>query len=124
MSTTKLSVSPHIHGGKSTSGIMLDVLIALLPATVAGALIGKLLKCDMRGVDFAMTALFLVILTDQVREKVNRIPAAIGVFAPVASLFIFGADRMLPPAMLAMISVLLVFRNTKSLAPLKEESKI
>lgn len=105
-------------------------LVALLnhlywiSGTVAGALIGKLLKCDMRGVDFAMTALFLVILTDQVREKVNRIPAAIGVFATVASLFIFGADRMLPPAMLAMISALLVFRNTKSLAPLKEESKI
>ena len=35
----KLSVSPHIHSGRSTRGIMLDVLIALLPATVAGALI-------------------------------------------------------------------------------------
>lgn len=32
----KLAVSPHIHSGKSTSGIMLDVLIALLPTTVAG----------------------------------------------------------------------------------------
>ena len=35
----KLSVSPHIHSGRSTRSIMLDVLIALLPATVAGALI-------------------------------------------------------------------------------------
>lgn len=34
-----LSVSPHIHSGKSTSRIMLDVLIALLPATVAGVII-------------------------------------------------------------------------------------
>ena len=34
-----LSVSPHIHSGKSTSSIMRDVLIALLPATVAGAVI-------------------------------------------------------------------------------------
>ena len=34
-----LSVSPHIHSGRSTSRIMLDVLIALLPTTVAGALI-------------------------------------------------------------------------------------
>ena len=34
-----LSVSPHIHSGRSTRGIMLDVLIALLPTTVAGALI-------------------------------------------------------------------------------------
>ncbi len=35
----KLSVSPHIHSGRSTTRIMLDVLIALLPATVAGVLI-------------------------------------------------------------------------------------
>lgn len=35
----KLSVSPHIHSGNSTRRIMLDVLIALLPTTVAGAII-------------------------------------------------------------------------------------
>ncbi len=34
-----LSVSPHIHSGKSTSRIMLDVLLALAPATVAGVII-------------------------------------------------------------------------------------
>ena len=34
-----LSASPHIHSGRTTSRIMLDVLIALLPATVAGAII-------------------------------------------------------------------------------------
>ena len=35
----KISVSPHIHSGRSTARIMLDVLIALLPATVAGVVI-------------------------------------------------------------------------------------
>ena len=34
-----LSASPHIHSGRSTSAIMRDVLIALLPATVAGIII-------------------------------------------------------------------------------------
>lgn len=38
-SLTKVMVSPHIHGGRSTSGIMRDVLIALLPATIAGTVI-------------------------------------------------------------------------------------
>ncbi|MBQ8798150.1 MAG: RnfABCDGE type electron transport complex subunit D [Lachnospiraceae bacterium] len=38
-SKVKLSVSPHIHSGKSTAGIMRDVLISLLPATVAGTVI-------------------------------------------------------------------------------------
>lgn len=35
----KLSVSPHIHSGRSTAGIMCDVLISLLPATIAGTVI-------------------------------------------------------------------------------------
>ena len=35
----KLSVSPHIHSGRSTSAIMLDVIISLLPATIAGVVI-------------------------------------------------------------------------------------
>ena len=35
----RLSVSPHIHSGRSTAGIMRDVIIALLPAAVAGTVI-------------------------------------------------------------------------------------
>lgn len=31
-----ISVSPHIHGNKTTRNIMLDVVIALLPAAIAG----------------------------------------------------------------------------------------
>ena len=34
-----ISVSPHIHGKKSTRGFMLDVILALLPATIAGTVI-------------------------------------------------------------------------------------
>ncbi len=38
-SLTKVMISPHIHSGRSTAGIMRDVLISLLPAAVAGAVI-------------------------------------------------------------------------------------
>lgn len=38
-SMAKLSVSPHMHSGSSTSGIMRDVLISLLPVTAAGIVI-------------------------------------------------------------------------------------
>lgn len=39
MSQLRISVSPHIHGKTTTTGIMLDVIIALLPATIAGVII-------------------------------------------------------------------------------------
>ena len=38
-SLSKIMASPHIHSGRSTKGIMRDVLIALLPAAIAGAVI-------------------------------------------------------------------------------------
>ena len=38
-SLTKVMISPHIHSGKSTSGIMRDVLISLIPAVIAGTVI-------------------------------------------------------------------------------------
>ncbi|MBQ4313859.1 MAG: AzlC family ABC transporter permease [Lentisphaeria bacterium] len=93
-----------------------------IAGTLAGALAGKLIKCDMRGVDFAMTALFLVIMTDQLREKKNRVPAVIGFICTLVSLLIFGENRMLPPAMLAMIFILIFIRNTPLLKELKKES--
>lgn len=36
---SKVMISPHIHSGRSTAGIMRDVLISLLPALVAGCVI-------------------------------------------------------------------------------------
>ncbi len=38
-SMTKVMISPHIHSGRSTAGIMRDVLIALSPAVIAGTVI-------------------------------------------------------------------------------------
>lgn len=39
MSQLHLSVSPHIHSGRSTTKIMLDVIIALIPTAIAGCVI-------------------------------------------------------------------------------------
>ena len=45
-----LSASPHIHSGRSTASIMRDVLIALLPAAVAGVVIFGLRSLLVMGV--------------------------------------------------------------------------
>jgi len=38
-SNPRISISPHIHSGKTTQSIMLDVLIALAPTAIAGTVI-------------------------------------------------------------------------------------
>ena len=79
------------------------------------------MKFDNRGIDFAMTALFLVILTDQCKEKSNRFPAVLGIVATLASRIFFPPQSMLIPAMAIMIILLLVFR--RQLDPLLKNKK-
>ena len=62
----RLSVSPHIHSGRSTAGIMRDVIIALVPAAIAGTVIFGLRALLVIGVCIAscvlMEALFNIIV--------------------------------------------------------------
>ena len=79
-SLTKVAVSPHIHSGRSTSGIMLDVLIALLPATIAGVVIFGLKSLLVIALCVAccvgFEALFNVI-TKAKRQTVTDLSAAV-----------------------------------------------
>lgn len=81
---------------------------------VAGALAGAALPFAAKGIDFAMTALFLVILTDQCRERANRLPAVVGavsaVVAAVVLYVVFGSWKMLVPAMALIVASLLAMR--------------
>lgn len=52
-----ISVSPHIHGKRTTQGIMLDVIIALLPTTIAGVIIFGLRSLLVIGVCLATSVL-------------------------------------------------------------------
>ena len=76
-----------------------------------GTLAGGALPFDCKGVDFAMTALFLVILTDQMREKANRLPALTGLGAAIVARCFFAVDKMLIPAMIVMTAVFLAGRK-------------
>lgn len=71
-----------------------------------GGLIGTVVPWDFAGVDFALTALFVCILTEQWLSTRDHIPALIGLGATLLSLLVFGTESFLLPAM-AMIVVLL-----------------
>ena len=79
--------------------------------SVIGAIAGTVLPISSEGIDFAMTALFVVIFIEQWMEKKNRIPEIIGVVMAVIALLIFGADKFVLPAMLAIVALLFVGRK-------------
>ncbi len=67
--------------------------------TALGALLGALFTFNTAGIDFVMTALFMVIFINQWREQSRHLPALIGVAGSAFCLLLFGPDRFLPPAM-------------------------
>lgn len=79
--------------------------------SVIGGLLGSFLTFNTNGIDFAMTALFVVIFTEQWEKNKNHIPALIGVISSVLCLILFGAQRFLIPAMLLISALLLLLRK-------------
>ncbi|MGO5051218.1 AzlC family ABC transporter permease [Lachnospiraceae bacterium LCP25S3_G4] len=76
-----------------------------------GGVVGTFLPFNSKGIDFAMTALFVVIFVEQWMDKQNRIPAMLGVFCAFVSLQVFGANQFVLPAMLFMVLFLVSGRK-------------
>lgn len=76
-----------------------------------GAIAGTLLPISSEGIEFAMTALFVVIFIEQWMDKKNRIPEIIGVVTATVALLIFGPDSFVLPAMLAIVALLFIGRK-------------
>ena len=79
--------------------------------SVLGSLIGSAFSFDTTGVDFSMTALFVVIFVEQWESADNHIPASIGILVSVICLIVFGADSFLIPTMIIITIVLFLLKN-------------
>ena len=88
---------------------LLDQCYWVIGSTL-GAVLGSLITFSTAGVDFAMTALFVSIFTEQWLSTRQHTPALIGVLATLACLILFGADRFLIPAMLVILTALCTLR--------------
>ena len=75
-----------------------------------GGLVGKLITFDTTGIDFALTALFTVILLDQMKEADNKLPALVSVVSASGCLLLLGPKNFLLPSLLVTVAVLLLLR--------------
>ena len=79
--------------------------------SVIGAVAGAVLPIDTTGIDFAMTALFVVIAVEQWENASSHLPALLGAGATLVSLLLVGAENMLLPALAIIVVVLLLLRG-------------
>ncbi len=102
-----------VPAGVDKNGAMF--LVALLDQLywVAGSLLGTLaggLPLDFTGIDFSMTALFLVIFLEQWRGAKSHLPALLGLGCGAVFLLALGPDNFLLPALCTTVAVLLLAR--------------
>ena len=96
--------------GGETDGVLLRVSLYDQLYWIAGSLLGSVLArqlpVDLTGIDFSMTALFIVICVERVGNRRDRLPLAIGGACALFSLLALGPERFLLPA-LAVTAALL-----------------
>lgn len=76
-----------------------------------GFLAGGLAAFDTTGLDFVMTALFVVIFLDQWKQQKNHGPALVGLGASALCLLAFGPDDFLLPAMALILAGITLCRG-------------
>ncbi len=82
----------------------------VLGATL-GAVLGEFITWNTKGLDFVMTALFLVIFLNQWEQRKGHLPAVIGVVVSVICLIVFGPDQFILPSMALILAVLTMCRR-------------
>jgi 4-azaleucine resistance transporter AzlC len=79
---------------------------------VAGGVLGQIIPFDLEGIDFCMTALFVIIFMEQWENSRKHFPALLGIGTAVLCLIVFGADNFMLPSLL-LVSGILLFANDR-----------
>lgn len=91
--------------------VTLFLHIYWVAGSALGAILGATLPMDLKGAEFAMTALFLVILTEQWQREKSHESTLLGVGMTALALIIFGKTHFLIPAMLGILGYLTIRRK-------------
>ena len=94
-----------------------DFLISLLnhfywvAGSVLGSLAGQWLPLDFTGIDFSMTALFVVLFLEQCKAQKQLLPALLGLSCGLFCLLLTGASNFMIPALCSCTAMLFLFRS-------------
>ena len=89
---------------------LLDQLYWVLGAALGG-LCGSLLTLNTEGLDFVMTAMFMVIFLENWLKEENHTSSLLGLALPLVCLVLFGAQSFILPSMAAILLALTALRG-------------
>ena len=113
INTSFTTVPDNVNDVKARYFISLFDHIYWIIGSVIGSLAGQTIPIDFTGIDFSMTALFVVIFIDLFRKQNGRkkLVGIIGIVCALICLIIFGADKFLLPALILTVAVLSGSKN-------------
>ena len=79
--------------------------------SVLGALVGQLVTFNYAGIDFTMTALFVVIFLEQWKEYKSHLPAVVGMASATLFLLLLGPDNFILPALVVTVLALILLKD-------------
>lgn len=86
-------------------------LLYWVVASALGGILGSMLSFNTTGLDFVMTAFFVSIFVDLLRDSSNHIPQLIGVASTLVALLLFGSVKFMIPAMLGIVVLIFIFKK-------------
>lgn len=109
---TSAAVPPNVSKGQWYASVAALNQSYWVLGSLLGALLGVWIPFPLKGVDFALTLLFIVLLIDQLKTSKNPWPPLIGVFASVIALVAFGPGKMLITSLAMGMTLLVLLRKT------------
>jgi len=82
-----------------------------ITGTILGGILGSLITFNTKGLDFVLTALFVVILIDQWKSTKNHYPAIIGIASAILCRLLFGAGNFIIPSMVLILVLVTVLKT-------------
>ena len=94
-----------------------------LAASALGGIAGQLIPYDLSGIDFCMTALFVILFIDQWEKADDHKPAILGLSIAIACLVLFGARSFMLPALILVSGILMITIRCEEGKTKAEEAK-
>ena len=75
-----------------------------------GGIFGNLISFNVMGIEFVMTAMFVVIFTENWLKEKNYLSSLLGLLLPILCLIVLGKDGYIIPSMLIIMAALLLLQ--------------
>lgn len=104
-------IPKHVDRGWFMFWITLLNQIYWVSGATFGGLLGSVFTFNTTGMDFVMTAMFVVIFLEHVLHEKQHYSAGIGILCTLLCRIVFGADNFMLPTMLAIVLCLTIFQK-------------